>query len=525
MNIFTIFAFIICSFNLIYTLSVNLGIIHSQDVDPLNPTVLKRVDRYYMRQGKSPQVDFIETIVTDILSANSTLCELTAEGIIGLIGPTYQTLAPILQSICANLEIPYVEYTWKPSGEPQNMTINFFPESNLMAKGFAALVASMNWKSFTVLYETTESLAKLRDVLKINVPRELPMIFKQIHPDEDYRVVFKQIKNYTENTIIIDCELDRVIPILQQAKEVGMLEYHNKYFLANLDAHTLDFSDLSTTANITTISLLNTTLPILRHATKDWSDGRKSRIKPEEVKVEQAILHDAAYFFMRRYYELRVVDREVGFTPESLLCDKKNILQHGFRMYHYMLSKSEELGESLTAPIRFDASGRRIDFNLYGVEIIEGKKEVIVDWNPSMGDEVNFRRNFTQQLQAAVENLRKVKVIVAARLGAPYVLKKTSENGDNATVEGFAYDLIKEIADDMNFTFEFKLYDEYGKYNPATKTWNGLIKALLDRSAHLAICDLTITEARRSVVDFTLPFMNLDICRRQHLASKTQRCR
>lgn len=118
------------------------------------------------------------------------VCGLTAKGIIGLIGPTYQILAPILQSICLNLEIPYVEYSWKPNDDPQNrqnMTINFFPESNLLAKGFAALVRSMNWKSFTVLYETTESLAKLRDVLKINVPKELPMVFKQLEPDGDYR--------------------------------------------------------------------------------------------------------------------------------------------------------------------------------------------------------------------------------------------------------------------------------------------------------------------------------------------------
>lgn len=67
------------------------------------------------------------------------------------------------------------------------MTINFFPESQLLAKGLAALVVSMNWKSFTVLYETVESLTKLRDVLKISVPNDLPVIFKQIRPGDDYR--------------------------------------------------------------------------------------------------------------------------------------------------------------------------------------------------------------------------------------------------------------------------------------------------------------------------------------------------
>lgn len=126
------------------------------------------------------------------------------------------------------------------------------------------------------------------------------------------------------------------------------------------------------------------------------------------------------------------------------------------------------------------------------------------------------------------------------RVGAPYVFEKKGENGANSTIEGFAYDLIEEIAKAMNFTFKFEIHDQYGKYDPATKSWNGLIKELLDRvsltflypnsapkkidfslqRAHLAICDLTITEARRSVVDFTLPFMNLGIVRRLCATSK-----
>lgn len=141
------------------------------------------------------------------------------------------------------------------------------------------------------------------------------------------------------------------------------------------DAHTLDFSSLATNANITTISLLNTTMRILHHASKDWSDGMEIRIKPEEVKVryfqslkynhqtitstsqaEQAILHDAAYFFMRRYYELRVVDKDVGFSPESLSCNRRNILQHGFRMYNYMLSVSFLTKTKLRSKLQFRIS-------------------------------------------------------------------------------------------------------------------------------------------------------------------------
>ncbi|KRT79265.1 hypothetical protein AMK59_8574 [Oryctes borbonicus] len=526
MNIFNVFAFLVYSFSLVYTFGVNLGIVHYEKADPWNVDILNRVDRYYKRNRDPdlPNIDFLHTNVSDILSGNNTLCELTGIGIMGLIGPTFQPVAPILQSICANLEIPYIEYTWKSKSPPQKMSINFFPESELLAKGFAALVNSMNWKSFTVLYETADGLTRLREILKGSVPKDLPVIFKQINPGDDYRIVFKQITNYTENTIIIDCELERITTILLQAREVGMLEYHHKYFLANWDAHTLNFTVFNTTANITTISLLNTSTSVLHYAVKEWNDGMRYKIRPDTVKAEQAILHDATYFFVNAFYELRVTDRATGFIPEPLYCNNENFLQTGFRTYNYMLSKSIEIvgglavpilfgkEAALTAPIRFDEFGRRIDFNLYSVEIIDGKKEVIADWNPSLNDTVNIHRNLSEQVVAAVENLRKIKVIVASRLGAPYLFeKKPGENGNNSSYEGYAYDLIAQLAETMNFTFEFEIYKEYGKYDPDTKSWNGLIRALLDRKAHLAICDLTITESRRSVVDFSMPFMNLGI--------------
>lgn len=49
--------------------------------------------------------------------------------------------------------------------------------------------------------------------------------------------------------------------------------------------------------------------------------------------------------------------------------------------------------------------------------------------------------------------------------------------------EGYCIDLIEEIANYWGFKFEFELVEDkqYGKYNPVTKTWNGLIRRLLDR--------------------------------------------
>ncbi|XP_011064362.1 PREDICTED: glutamate receptor ionotropic, kainate 1-like [Acromyrmex echinatior] len=75
--------------------------------------------------------------------------------------------------------------------------------------------------------------------------------------------------------------------------------------------------------------------------------------------------------------------------------------------------------------------------------------------------------------------------------------------------EGYCIDLINLIANFLRFKgIVFQLVtDGPSNYDPQTKTWNGLIRSILDHEADLAVSDLTITSLRMTVVDFSLPFM------------------
>lgn len=81
----------------------------------------------------------------------------------------------------------------------------------------------------------------------------------------------------------------------------------------------------------------------------------------------------------------------------------------------------------------------------------------------------------------------------------------------NVRFEGYCIDLLDEIAAMLGFKYE--LYpvpnNAYGQL--VNGEWNGMIRELLHRRADMAIADLTITHQRQSVVDFTVPFMNLGI--------------
>nr|AVH87305.1 ionotropic receptor 17 [Holotrichia parallela] len=109
-------------------------------------------------------------------------------------------------------------------------------------------------------------------------------------------------------------------------------------------------------------------------------------------------------------------------------------------------------------------------------------------------------------------------VLITFRLGHPYLMYKNPTDGNevsqgNDAFEGYSIDVIDNIAKIANFSYTFFITEnnELGSYNKEKKAWNGLIRDILNRKAHLGICDLTITEERRSAVDFSLPFMTLGI--------------
>lgn len=57
--------------------------------------------------------------------------------------------------------------------------------------------------------------------------------------------------------------------------------------------------------------------------------------------------------------------------------------------------------------------------------------------------------------------------------------------------EGYCIDLIYKIASYLGFKYEFELVPDkqHGTYNEETKTWNGLIKRVLDHvSKPLFVC-------------------------------------
>nr|ALD51340.1 ionotropic glutamate receptor 13 [Locusta migratoria] len=215
--------------------------------------------------------------------------------------------------------------------------------------------------------------------------------------------------------------------------------------------------------------------------------------------------------------------------------------------------------EGLSGDIVFDEEGRRVGFSLEVLELTATGFRRVALWTP----EQRFvsSKTETQKLEEKHSILQGRHLIVSSRIGAPYLMEKqptTPPRVGNDRYEGYSLDLITQISEILNFTFEFKLAPDgkYGAIDEKTGTWNGLVGELIAgfrdprlshirdtlrlgfntrnaiayiqesdfkcsnvciayetmfQRADLAICDLTITQERQSAVDFTMPFMNLGI--------------
>ena len=96
---------------------------------------------------------------------------------------------------------------------------------------------------------------------------------------------------------------------------------------------------------------------------------------------------------------------------------------------------------------------------------------------------MNFTRNFTESYSEIVESLQNKTLIVTTIMSPPYSMVTQSEqqmNGNDA-FEGFAIDLISEIAEILKFNYTFKWVDDgaYGYKNKETGEWNGLMGEIL----------------------------------------------
>nr|XP_018907676.1 PREDICTED: glutamate receptor ionotropic, kainate 2-like isoform X1 [Bemisia tabaci] len=487
------------------------------------------IDRINLNKNILPDVKLVPKIgiisETDSFNTSRTVCNLAAEGIAAVFGPNTDEVTGIVHSVCDTLDLPHIKTHWDISNEPLK-GINIHPNADLLAQALIDTIEDMDWNTFTIVYENTEGLIRLQEVLKkhqrvINVHGHAPVTIKQLPEDADYRPLFKEILQSSENHIVLDCRTDLILDVLRQAKEVKMMGDYQSYILTSLDAHTLDYSEFtSTRTNITSLRLVNPNSTVVQYALQDWASeeqrlGIRSHLTADSITVEAALIHDAVYLFAEALH--MILGTEKDLDTQSLQCGTLSgdaqwsgeKWLHGFKLSNFM--KLLDI-EGMTGPMRFNSTtGSRTYFELEISEILPHLKK-IGSWDPL--NKIKYTRTRSEMYEDIVQAISNKTFIVTSRLGEPYLMLREEDGLEgNDRFRGYSIDLIDAISKDLGFKYRFELVPDgnYGSLNKQTKKWNGLIKELQDMRADLAICDLTITYERRTAVDFTMPFMTLGI--------------
>ncbi|KAL6428824.1 hypothetical protein ACFW04_007993 [Cataglyphis niger] len=439
---------------------------------------------------------------TDSFKTGQITCELLEEGVAAIFGPASPHTRGIVASIAARYEIPHIEYVWREKETVQaeteenkisSMTINVYPDSEMVSQAIADVVDSMKWHRSVAIYENNEGLSRIQKALSVKQQKDNSIrnsiTIRQLDDGKQYRPMLKEIRNSSIFNVIIDAkDPDKINDVLEQAKEIKLLGNYSNFVITYLDASKLRIPEIQngTSANITGFNI-------------------KQNDVEDITLIDSAILYEAVFLLNKAMETLNSRntdnDEPIRIDPVPLSCEQNQKYQAGPNITSIMRELSK-MGK-ITGVMNIDEYGRRRNFN---ITILDFRPDMIPIgyWDSNGLHPIQTEKDRESYLYKSIQDKT---FIISTRVGAPYVMEVTDgqQRGyliDHKYYEGYCIDLIAAIADQLGFKYQYELVP--GPYN-------GLIKRLVDRKSDLAICDLTITRERMNIVDFSLPFMNLGI--------------
>ncbi|XP_011138744.1 glutamate receptor ionotropic, kainate 2-like isoform X1 [Harpegnathos saltator] len=447
-------------------------------------------------------------IEPDAFEVSARVCEMVNLGVVGVFGPQDKVIAEHVQSMCDSMDVPHISVRQDSSepSQPRGVGLNLYPHVSSLARVYDQLVTDFKWKSFAILYENTDSLIRMRLLLRRWDPHGNSAFIYHLGDGPNYREVMQQIKASELENIIIDCSYDILSEVLRQAQQVGILSDRYRVIVTSLDLQTLDLEPYQYSGvNFTGMRIIDPEDPMVQQ-TVEKHKNEWGLDNPSQLRVEPALMYDAVQLFARAFKQLK--DATKG-DIKKLPCDGSERWEHGLSLSNFMRS-TETRG--LTGLVKFDRDGFRSNIQLDIVRLSENGLIKSGVWNSSSGQNIDWLPEITKKSDVEL-SLQNKTFIVLISLTPPYGMRKESWTmlSGNDRYEGFGIDIIHRISEILGFNYTLQVESDYGSLNKYTGRWSGMLGKIIAEEADLAITDLTITSERESAVDFTMPFMNLGI--------------
>ncbi|KAH8248660.1 hypothetical protein KR032_001976 [Drosophila birchii] len=485
-----------------------------QEVNAVNPSLRLEPIKHYLT------ID--DSIVLQDLS-----CDLIGNGVAAIFGPSSKTNSDIVEVLCNMTGIPHLQFDWHPQQSARvrlnhQLTVNVAPMELVLSNALSDILGSksFDWKSFTIAYEKSSHFSRLQHILAWKQLHKTGIKMQEFERGGDYRILWKRINNAREKFVLLDCPSDILVDVINASIAFNMTGSFNNLFLTNLDTHVsgIDrFYSREFTVSVAAVRI-RTYIPPPIH---DEIDVFDNEVDTRFASLGTQLIYDSVVLF---YNALLEISQRPGFHTPQFSCGR-GFWQPGPRLIEQMkmVSHKQVKPPFKTQRLQINAEGQRDDFNLEVYNPLIDRVTHIWNKDFQLVDYEKIRENSTQAVkQRRLEDKedfsqKPVRYTVATRVGKPYFSWREEPEGvhyeGNERFEGYAVDLIYKLAEECKFDFNFEPVrdNKYGSYDAATDEWDGIIRQLIDNNAQIGICDLTITQARRSVVDFTVPFMQLGI--------------
>ncbi|KAH7645139.1 glutamate receptor [Dermatophagoides farinae] len=446
----------------------------------------------------------------DSFHASKKACLQMNRGVSAIFGPQDPILGAHIQSLCDALDMPHIEARLDLETELKEFSINLYPSPMIIGKALRDLIVYLNWTKIAVIYEDDISLIKLQQLVKPPLSKQIQFIFRKGNA-LSFRDVLLDVRTRGVYSLIIDTRPESLPKILHAILQTQMNNYKYHYHFVTFDIEIYDLENFRYNfVNLTAFRMVDSENFSVKTVLRDMEKFQPKRHpilnRTNVIQYEPALIFDSVYTFARGLHSL---ERGAILRQANLSCDEESPWPDGSTLFNYINSVDIR---GLSGPITFK-EGRRSSLKLDLLKLRQSNLTKVGEWSTVAG------LNITDHAAFQDFGTTNITLRVTTIESTPYVFYKKNLNNQIATnnsndhFEGFCIDLLKAIAEMLNFQYELYLVPDgkYGAENTTTGEWNGLVREIIDKNADLAVASMTINYARESVIHFTKPYMNLGI--------------
>lgn len=380
-----------------------------------------------------------------------------------------------------------------------------------LASAVLDLADAWGFKSLVFIYDSDHALVTLQQLMESE--RTLVLQARRVSGSSEAHSLLSSLEKsdmHGRRLVVLDCAYDLAKDIvIRHVRDIfmGRRNYHYVFVNPVVGERYLEGVSEFAAINITAFRFQNK---------EDASGTYNYNYK---TTAEEAALVDAAQLILATYktlkedpppknadlFEDRVRPKKAGRAS----CGRVSYLtEEQGRVIDSYLKKVTFDGK--TGKVAFDAMGCRVNFTVDVIQV-NGKNQWLKTgtWSKDSG----FVRLGSGNDSTSKDDKNYVYK-VSAILEEPYLMLKSPGSDDvpdDQRFEGFCKDLIDAISRCAGMKYKLRLVQD-GRYGSSSiDGWNGMVGEVLYGEADIALGGLTITSARKNVVDFTHPFMTTGV--------------